>query len=389
MNCTFATMNFITQHITDILSQYDGSVPLAIFLKGYYKQFPKMGSRDRKAVSEGIYIYYRSALFLDPSLDPLAVIRQGYFLCDSKNSFLAFKLDIDTTSQPEGIDAYAPHLGVPLSALVPEEAWLKSHWQQPNVFLRIIQNEGLVFELLDQNNITYQKETFTQAYATSYTCISVPNSAPIDKILFPEDYVVQDRSSQLALLIASKYWQANNAKTFWDVCSGAGGKTLLLKHLQSDYRILASDIRSSILYNLKGRCFNYGFKDIKTKEIDATDVTQMAQQLGKQQFDVVLCDVPCSGSGTWSRTPEQFYFFNAAYFDQFAHLQYPIAANSIPFVKKRGLLVYITCSVMEHENEAVVEKLKQHSELTFKHQQMILGMEHHADTLFVAIFEKN
>src|SRR5690606_34713756 len=133
---------------------------------------------------------------------------------------------------------------------------------------------------------------------------------------------------------------------------------------------LATDVRKTILYNLRGRCANYGFKDIITKEIDATQPQSIQKQLGKKQFDVVLCDVPCSGSGTWSRTPEQLYFFNAAYFDQFVHLQFPIAKCAIPYVKKGGLLVYITCSVMYHENEAVVERILTEGSVKLLHQQI-------------------
>lgn len=380
-------MNFLTQHITGIISTYDGSVPLAIYLKGYFKQYPKIGSRDRKAIAEGVYIYYRSALFLDPGTEVLEIIRQGYYLCRSSNAFLAHKLGIDP-DVPVPADAYAPEIGVPLSVSVDEAAWLKSHWTQPDVFIRIVQNEGLVLELLDQNQIPYEKEDFPARYHAAYTCIRVPNSAPIDKILFPEDYVIQDRSSQLALLTASGFWKDRSPSYFWDVCSGAGGKTLQLKHLDPQYHITASDIRKSILFNLKGRCANYGFKDILTKEIDATDPAAIRKQLGQKQYDVVLCDVPCSGSGTWSRTPEQLYFFNAEYFDRFAHLQYPIAVNTIPFIRKGGLLVYITCSVMHHENEGVTGQLSAHPELKLLHQEIIDGVAHKADTLFTAIFEK-
>jgi 16S rRNA (cytosine967-C5)-methyltransferase len=380
-------MNFLTQHILQVIAQYHGSVPLAIFLKSYSKQHPKLGSRDRKALAEGVYIFYRSVLFLDAELDTLETIKQGYYLCKSQNSYLAKMLNI-TPEDSRQVDAYAPELGVPLSASVDEVKWLKSHWQQPRVYIRIVQNEGLIFELLDQNNVAYIKENFPQEYGASYSCISVHNSAPIDKILFPEDYVIQDRSSQIALLIATQYWKEINPKYIWDVCSGAGGKTLLIKQLNKEYKILASDVRKSILFNLKGRCHNYGIDDITTKQIDATLPSAIAQQLGKKQYDIVLCDVPCSGSGTWSRTPEQLYFFNAEFFDQFAHLQYPIAHNTIPYIKKGGIMVYITCSVMHHENEHVVTQLQANDSLELLHQEMILGMDHQADTLFVSIFKK-
>lgn len=380
-------MNFISQHLLQIIADYNGELPLSIFLKSYFKQHPKLGSRDRKAITEGVYIYYRSVLFLDTNASPLTIIQQGYFLCKSDNSFLARQIGVDS-NKPPIIDAYAPEIGTPLSPGLDEDVWLKSIWKQPRVFIRIIQNHGLAMELLEQNNISYQIETFPAEYGANYTCISVPNSAPIDKILFSEDYIIQDRSSQIALLIAAKYTQ-QAPDYIWDVCSGAGGKTLLLHQLYPNATVLASDNRKSILHNLKGRCANYGYKTVKTLQLDATLPEEIAKQLGKKQYDVVVADVPCTGSGTWSRTPEQFFFFNAAYFDQFAHLQYPIAANTLPYLKKGGLLVYITCSVMQHENEAVTNKLlSQQPNMRLLHQELILGMEHLADTLYVAVFKK-
>src|SRR5690606_21611421 len=132
----------------------------AIFLKAYFKEQPKIGSRDRKAISEGVYIYYRSALFVDNSLPLEQQLQQGYLLCESQNSFLGYKLGIDEHVALE--DIYAPEIGVQLSDGVDEEAWLKSHWSQPDVFLRIVNNEGLVLELLEKNEIPFEQENIDE-----------------------------------------------------------------------------------------------------------------------------------------------------------------------------------------------------------------------------------
>lgn len=377
-------MNFITQHITQIIEKFDGTTPLAIFLKDYFKKDNKIGSRDRKAISEGVYIYYRSALFLDAEQDVLDTIRQGYVLCKSQNSYLKYKLDLPEVLD-EKVDAYAPEVGVPLSEGVDMDEWLKSHWYQPDLFIRIVQNEELVLDLLQKNNIAYTVEKLTPAY----TCLRLPNSAPIDKLLLPEDYVIQDRSSQLALINAKKTWQAKQPKFFWDVCAGAGGKTLQLQQLyKNELKIIASDVRASILHNLRSRCLNYGIKGVSTSILDATSPEAIAKGLGKKNFDVVLCDVPCTGSGTWTRTPEQLFFFDAEYFDRFEHLQYPIVLNASKYVSHKGYLVYITCSVFKHENEAVVDKLVKNTAFELVHSEMILGMQEQSDTLYIAILKR-
>lgn len=378
-------MNFICQHILDIINQFDGANPLTYFLKDYFKQHKNIGSRDRKAISEGVYIYYRSALFLPANDNPIEIIKKGYLLCDSNNSLLANKLAI--VSDSEIGDIFAPDVQIPLSTSIDFESWLKSHWKQPDLYIRIVQNETLVIDLLKKNNVPFTIETFTNLYK----CISIPNGYPVDKILLPEDYVVQDKSSQLALLQAFQYLQNLPNPRIWDVCAGAGGKSLLLQQLfNQQAQIIGSDIRKSILFNLKNRCHQYQMQHIKPMVIDATNSTSIAQQLKQKMFDLVLCDVPCSGSGTWSRTPEQLFFFDEQYFDQFKHLQLPILSNASKYVKQNGYLAYITCSVFEHENETVINNfLTTHPAFACLESTMITGYHNKADSLFVTILQKN
>jgi 16S rRNA (cytosine967-C5)-methyltransferase len=52
-------MKYIWQHISAILAQYDGGLPLAYYLKSYFKQYPILGSRDRKLISSMAYSWYR------------------------------------------------------------------------------------------------------------------------------------------------------------------------------------------------------------------------------------------------------------------------------------------------------------------------------------------
>src|SRR5690606_20002406 len=58
-----AHMHILRQHISDILSEYRGRIPLAHFLKAYFKSDARLGSRDRKAISAALYGYYRLSRF--------------------------------------------------------------------------------------------------------------------------------------------------------------------------------------------------------------------------------------------------------------------------------------------------------------------------------------
>ena len=98
--------------------------------------------------------------------------------------------------------------------------------------------------------------------------------------------------------------------------------------------------------------------------------------------------MPCSGSGTWARTPEQLYFFKEERIDQYATLQTQIASNTIEYLKTGGRIIYITCSVFKKENEDVVNELIKQFSLRAISMELINGVQRKADSMFVAVLKK-
>ena len=107
-----------------------------------------------------------------------------------------------------------------------------------------------------------------------------------------------------------------------------------------------------------------------------------------QEFDLVICDVPCSGSGTWGRTPEQLYYFHEEKIEYYNELQKSIVQNVLPMLKKGGYLLYITCSIFKKENEDVVNFLIDEFGLSLQKKQLLIGYEERADTLFGTLLKK-
>jgi len=64
-------------------------------------------------------------------------------------------------------------------------------------------------------------------------------------------------------------------------------------------------------------------------------------------YQLIVCDAPCTGSGTWSRTPENLFYFKPEIVEDFAQRQKQIVTNVIPYLQNEGLLFYITCSVFK------------------------------------------
>jgi len=122
---------------------------------------------------------------------------------------------------------------------------------------------------------------------------------------------------------------------------------------------------------------------IETKKL--LDLTQNPDQvLHDYEFDGIILDAPCSGSGTWGRTPEMIAQFNPQKIEFFQKLQQNIARNVVKFLKPGKPLIYITCSAFKAENEDVVEFLVKELGLKLEEQQVLKGYTNKADTMFVA-----
>jgi 16S rRNA (cytosine967-C5)-methyltransferase len=379
-------MSFLKDHLERIIDTYEGHPPLSGFLRSYFRAYPKLGSRDRRALSEAAFLYYRCKSFYRNVTSAMEVIAYGYLLCKSTNVFLSKMLQpyledkLQNFIEPDIVTS----IQSPLSPSISLQHWLKSMWQQPQLFIRIRKDRDHVFALLEQQNIPYT--VIAIEGNSEQDCTMLDNGTAIDKVL-PEDvYAVQDWASQATMYQLMRV--AKQLSTVWDVCSGAGGKSILLKDKLPSFSLLASDIRETILHNLKIRFRLYGLHKTKTLVINSADTEVVEAKIGSQKFDLVLCDVPCSGSGTWSRTPEQFHFFKDVQLRKFEELQYPIVYNASKHVADGGTLAYVTCSIFKQENEDVVGKLLSNTNLELIHQQIIDGIEQKADCMFVAIFRK-
>jgi 16S rRNA (cytosine967-C5)-methyltransferase len=159
---------------------------------------------------------------------------------------------------------------------------------------------------------------------------------------------------------------------------------LIYDLLKGKVRLTVSDIRKNILFNLDARLSAAG---INIYNKFTADLSVRSGLDAEEKFDIVICDAPCTGSGTWARTPEQQYAVKAEDIQAFASRQLSMLKNILPHVSPGGLLVYITCSVFAKENEAVVDELlKYNKSIKLVQKSYYKGYELDADTLFSAVF---
>jgi 16S rRNA (cytosine967-C5)-methyltransferase len=168
--------------------------------------------------------------------------------------------------------------------------------------------------------------------------------------LFLEGLVeVQDEGSQLlAWLLAPR-----RGEMIADYCAGAGGKTLATAMLMRGAgRIYAMDVSAKRLAALAPRAARAGVTNVHTLLLGDEDAR--AKRLGGK-LDRVLVDAPCSGFGTLRRNPDLKWRHGPDAIGELAAKQRRILASAARLLKAGGRLVYATCSILQEENDAVIE----------------------------------
>ena len=221
-----------------------------------------------------------------------------------------------------------------LSPGVDTQAFLESFFVQPDLFIRIHPGkEALLKAKLTAEAISYQE--------LSAQTLSFANGTKLNHLLEEGLFEVQDYSSQQT----ADYFEPKPYEYWWDACAASGGKSILLNQLAPDLKFLVTDLRESVLNNLDERFKANGIRNYQRKVIDLLQNPDAI--LHHYEFDGIILDAPCTGSGTWGRTPELLSQFADYRIADFKRLQQSIAKNVVKYLKPGKPLIYITCSVFK------------------------------------------
>jgi 16S rRNA (cytosine967-C5)-methyltransferase len=164
-----------------------------------------------------------------------------------------------------------------------------------------------------------------------------------------------------------------------DYCAGGGGKTLALAGLH-DAQFFAHDLNAQRLRDLPGRAERAG---VKVQLIDLEDIKQHAG------FNVIFCDVPCSGSGAWRRAPDGKWRLDAVMLDDVLKTQAQILHDAASVLQPNGELCYTTCSLIAAENALQVARfLAERPEFTLKLEMQLTPLDD-GDGFYCAILKHN
>ena len=183
---------------------------------------------------------------------------------------------------------------------------------------------------------------------------------------------VQDASSQAAVGLIPVPTRARGL----DYCAGGGGKALALAARFPDSRIFTHDIDAGRMRDIPVRAERAG-----------VNLTVLPPGKPGKSYDVVMVDAPCSGSGTWRRTPEAKWRLTPKRLDELMKIQSQVIESASKLVIPDGRLVYMTCSVFADENQDRLAGLLQSDEWSLEGARHWLP-DLQGDGFYLAILRK-
>jgi 16S rRNA (cytosine967-C5)-methyltransferase len=143
---------------------------------------------------------------------------------------------------------------------------------------------------------------------------------------------------------------AKPGEQVFDLCAGAGGKTLALSAMMANKgQVFATDRDRSRLAPIYERIKRAGARNVQIRETGA------ALEPLEGHMDAVLVDAPCTGTGTWRRRPDAKWRLTDRAVAERVEEQRTVLAEAARYVKPGGRLVYVTCSLLPEEDGDQVE----------------------------------
>lgn len=389
-------------------------------LSRYFREHPRLGGRERGVIAEAIYGLLRNKsvytnfsesgtgspmrrLTLLGLADAVGVDSLGG-LSEEEIIWLQRVMQIDRSHLPVAMKSNMPHwLWQKLLNKFGEEESLQlaEALNTPAALdLRVNTLKGNRDEVIA---VLAQAPIIAEPTPYSANGLRIKKKPSIQNLpLFKDGTIeVQDEGSQLlAQLLGAK-----RGEMVADFCAGAGGKTLALgAFMRNTGRLYAFDISEKRLARLKPRLARSGLSNVHPVLIAHEKDAKIKRLAGK--LDRVLVDAPCSGLGTLRRNPDVKWRQTEEGIAELNAKQIAILSSAARLLKSGGRLVYATCSMLEEENEMIVQAfLAAHPDYTLIPASQVLAEQkvhldtgdylklfphlHQTDGFFAAVMQRN
>ena len=376
--------------VLELLKSFDdGSKAASKLVQNYFRSYKKIGSKDRKFISNSFWniIKHRNKinwhlkyLNLKITIERQVILELFFLNIDYKNNlpkiknFFFFNYKLNKTFNDNDLDLLKKlNFNKFFNRDMPEYVF----YELPEFLLKSIKRN---FKL-DWKNValSLNKEAFVDVRVNTLKNktreeilsllreIEVPckisKYSPIgirllkrfpingNKLFKSGNIEIQGEASQLSALLTG----AKPGMQVADICSGAGGKSLVLADImQNKGRILSLDINQKRLKQASLRFKRAGVHNVETRLVDMNWNTKGLEK----NFDLVFIDAPCSGIGTWSRSPDSRFNFNKNKLLELINIQSDLLLKGSMMVAPEGKLAYITCSILPEEGIDQIEKFK-------------------------------
>ncbi len=348
-------------------------------MAAYFKQRRYIGSKDKAVISEYFYTILRNKLSFSYLLEEVGLTansrRLAALLLRSLNRPVSdfftgeghapVSLSISDAESIESIDmaslSNAPinvRLNVPswisakLQMTLKEsfEAEMMATNQQATTDIRVNtlkSSRKQVSHFLKKNNLDAENTTLSPWGMRFNRRVALFGTEAFKQGWFD----IQDEGSQLLALISG----VSAGQKVVDFCAGAGGKTLALAAMMANKgTIYACDVHSKRLEQLTLRAKRAGVHNIRTHILSSEHDKWVKKHKGLA--DVVLLDAPCSGTGTWRRSPDSRWNLSEEDLSNLVSLQASILESAKRLVKPGGTFLYATCSLLAEENEEQIDR---------------------------------
>jgi 16S rRNA (cytosine967-C5)-methyltransferase len=346
------------------------SAPADTTLSRYFKDHPRLGSRERGAVAEGIYAILRNKSFFtdfaeagqSPTMRRLTILGLAEAvgadalggLTEEETAFLERIKEIDRSLMPAQMRANLPKWLF--------DKFVAQYGEAETLALADALNQPAPLDLR-VNSIKATRDEVVAGLLEAPIAAEPMPYAPLglrvlkkpslqNLPLFKSGAIeVQDEGSQ----VLSQIVGAKRGEMVVDFCAGAGGKTLALGALMRNTgRLYAFDISEKRLAKLKPRLARSGLSNVHPVQIAHERDAKIKRLAGK--IDRVLVDAPCSGLGTLRRNPDVKWRQKVDAVAEMQVKQASILDGAARLLKGGGRLVYATCSLLDEENDFIVEQ---------------------------------
>ena len=389
--------------VLELLKYFDeGSKIASKLVQNYFRSNKNLGSKDRKFISNSFWniIKHRNKIYwhlkninLKVTFEREIILELFFSNIDYKNDFYKIKnlffsnsklnkifkdKDLDllknlnfnnffNSDMPECVFYELPDF-----LLESIKRNFKIDWKNVALFL----NKEAFFDIrvntLKNKTRDEIMDTLTEIDVPFQICkyspigIRLLKRFPINgnKLFKSGNIEIQGEASQLSALLLG----AKPGMQVADICSGAGGKSLVLADImQNKGRILSLDINQRRLKQASLRFKRAGVHIVERRLVDMNWSTKGLEK----KFDLVLIDAPCSGIGTWSRSPDSRFKFNKNKLQELINIQSDLLLKGSKMVAPGGKLAYMTCSILPEEGIDQIEKFKKLVNYDFSEIDMI------------------